>query len=42
MGVTVEPGIYLPEEGGVRLENMAVVQEVGARILSREQWLYDF
>lgn len=42
MVVTVEPGIYLPEEGGVRLENMAVVQERGVRILSREQWFYDF
>lgn len=42
MVVTVEPGIYLPEEGGVRLENMAVVQEVGARLLSREQWFYEF
>lgn len=42
MVVTVEPGIYLPKEGGVRLENMVVVQETGARILSREQWFYDF
>jgi Xaa-Pro aminopeptidase len=35
MVVTVEPGIYLPEEGGVRLEEMVVVEKSGPRILTR-------
>src|SRR5688500_4464510 len=33
--VTVEPGIYLPELGGVRLEVMLVITETGARNLTR-------
>ena len=33
--VTVEPGIYLPGKGGVRLEEMVVVEEEGPRILTR-------
>ena len=34
MIVTVEPGIYLPEWGGVRLENMAVVRKECAEVLN--------
>lgn len=34
MIVTVEPGIYLPGWGGIRLENMAVVREDHAEILN--------
>ncbi|MDI3270374.1 MAG: Xaa-Pro peptidase family protein [Bacillota bacterium] len=32
---SVEPGIYLPGRFGVRLEEVAVVEERGARVLSR-------
>ena len=34
MITTVEPGVYLPGWGGVRLENMVVVEAQGARILN--------
>ncbi|MDJ0722491.1 MAG: Xaa-Pro peptidase family protein [Desulfobacterales bacterium] len=34
MLVTVEPGIYLPDWGGVRLENQVCVREDGAEILN--------
>ncbi len=41
MVVTVEPGIYLPGWGGVRLENMAVVEEKGCRILNHDTTFLD-
>ena len=34
MVITIEPGIYLPAEIGVRIEDMAVVTRKGAQVLS--------
>jgi len=35
MVLTVEPGIYLPERGGVRIEDLAEITASGCRLLSR-------
>ncbi len=35
MVITVEPGIYLPDWGGIRLENMILVTERGAEVLNQ-------
>jgi Xaa-Pro aminopeptidase len=39
--VTVEPGIYIPGEGGVRLEQMVLVGKTGPRILTRADHFLD-
>jgi len=35
MVFTIEPGIYIPGWGGIRLENMVVVREGGAEVLNK-------
>lgn len=37
--VTIEPGIYIPGWGGVRIEDMAVVEADGARVISTAEKL---
>lgn len=40
MVITIEPGIYLPDWGGVRLENMVIVREDGCENLNTDTtWL---
>ncbi len=39
---TVEPGIYIPGKGGVRLEEMVVLESEGPRILTKNDHFHDF
>ena len=41
MIVTIEPGIYIPGWGGVRLENLAVVREDGCEVLNNDTTFLD-
>lgn len=41
MVVTVEPGIYLPEWGGIRLENMVVVRKTNCEVLNTDMTFLD-
>ena len=42
MITTVEPGIYLSDWGGVRLEDMILVQADGALVLNQDRNFYQF
>lgn len=42
MVVTIEPGIYLPGWGGVRLENMVRVTRDGCEVLNNNDFFYSF
>lgn len=41
MVVTVEPGLYLADWGGIRLENMVIVREEGCEVLNRDTTSFD-
>jgi len=42
MVFTIEPGIYIPGKGGVRLEEMVVLEGDGARVLTTNKNFYFF
>ncbi|MBU0728219.1 MAG: Xaa-Pro peptidase family protein [Proteobacteria bacterium] len=41
MVVTVEPGVYIPDWGGIRLENMVLVKEKDCEVLNRDTTFLD-
>jgi Xaa-Pro aminopeptidase len=42
MVFTIEPGIYIPGKGGVRLEEMILLERDGARLLTKGRHFYSF
>jgi len=42
MVFTIEPGIYIPGKGGIRLEEMVVLQENSAEVLTKNRNFYSF
>jgi len=42
MVFTIEPGIYVPGKGGVRLEEMVILEEEGVRVLTTSENFYPF
>jgi Xaa-Pro aminopeptidase len=37
MVITIEPGVYLPGQGGVRIEDLALVTRDGRQLLTSTQ-----
>ncbi len=42
MVFTIEPGIYIPRKGGVRLEEMVMLEKDGAKVLTTNKNFYSF
>jgi Xaa-Pro aminopeptidase len=42
MVFTIEPGIYIPGKGGVRLEQMVTLEHGRARVLTNNENFYSF
>ncbi|MBI5583884.1 MAG: aminopeptidase P family protein [Deltaproteobacteria bacterium] len=42
MVVTIEPGLYIPDWGGIRLENMVAIGKGRSELLNTDQSFYEF